>query len=65
MHITRKFLPVGHGAFSLESFCLGDGRINVVFDCGSDKKENIDKNLEEAVPELEIGKTAVFISQRL
>lgn len=62
MCITRKFLPVGHGAFSLESFCLGDGRINVVFDCGSDKKENIDKNWEEAVPELEIEETVVFIS---
>lgn len=62
MCITRKFFPVGHGAFSLESFCLGDGRINVVFDCGSDKKENIDKNWEEAVPESEKEKTVVFIS---
>lgn len=62
MHITRKFLPVGHGAFSLESFCLDNKLINVVFDCGSSKKKSINKNLEEAVPELEIGKTAVFIS---
>ncbi len=62
MHITRKFLPVGHGAFSLESFYLDNKLINVVFDCGSSKKKSIDKNLKEAVPELEIGETVVFIS---
>lgn len=62
MYITRKFLPVGHGAFSLESFYLDNKLINVVFDCGSNKKKSINKNLKEAVPELKCGKTAVFIS---
>ena len=36
--IKRCFIPIGHGAFYVESF-LGDGQktIYVVYDCGSMK----------------------------
>lgn len=33
--MLRSFLPVGQGAFYLERFETNDGRINVVYDCGS------------------------------
>lgn len=39
--MIRSFLPVGQGAFYLEQFRCASEKINVVYDCGSDKKVNL------------------------
>lgn len=50
--MNRNFIPVGQGAFYLERFEDGKEKINVIYDCGSEKNEDrvnemIDRYFEE------------------
>ena len=33
--MTRAFLPVGQGAFYMETFALDSGKATIIYDCGS------------------------------
>ena len=47
MELTRIFHPVGQGIFYTEKFHFGDKVFNVVFDCGSENKNKIEKEISQ------------------
>lgn len=55
-------MPVGQGAFYLEQFKLDSGKINVVYDCGSDTSVNLIKRQIDDVFDPGEEVHAVFIS---
>lgn len=60
--MLRSFLPVGQGAFYLESFDFDDYKCNIVFDCGSSTRQGIIEQLINR--EFASGETidAIFLS---
>ena len=47
MELKRIFYPVGQGIFYTEKFHFGDKVFNVVFDCGSENKNKIEKEISQ------------------
>lgn len=59
--MIRKFLPVGHGLCCIERFKFSSGDFNIMYDCGSDSRKQIEKCIQEEFKEGE-KIDALFIS---